>query len=377
MKKKIAIILAAMMLFTAGCGNSGATRSAEAGAYKSAAAPAAAATNGIYTESYGDHAMGAEEYEEYDVMEMADEASGSTGSSSPDTPATQATNRKLIRNISMQVETREFDELVAKVDQRTAFYGGYTEYSSTYNGSNYSGRRTRTSTMTLRIPANKMDEFLSEVAEASNVVQRDENVSDVTLNYVDMESHKNALKAQEKRLIEMMDKAETIEDLITLESRLGDIRYQIESMESQLRTYDNQVDYATLHLSITEVEELTPVEEQSDLEYMQEGFFRSLRNIGDNIKNFFMNLVIDLPYLLLSLLKLVIVLLIVRFIAHKIFGKKITKRVIASIRNKFAKKIPEEKAADTEVKADNEKKDSKGKDNKDKAEETKEEKAEK
>ena len=284
MKKKIALIITAMMLFTAGCGNAASGTRAMDSAKASAPMEASGATNGIYTESYDDY-----DYEMAAEESMMDTADGSTGSSSPDTPATQATNRKLIRNISMNVETREFEALVEKVTQRTAFFGGYIEYSSTYNGSNYSGSRTRTSTMTLRIPAAKMDEFLSEVAEASNVVQRDENVSDVTLNYVDMESHKNALKAQEDRLIEMMEKAETIEDLITLESRLGDIRYQIESMESQLRTYDNQVDYATLRLSITEVEELTPVEEKSDLETVEEGFLRSLKNIGDDIKHFFMN----------------------------------------------------------------------------------------
>lgn len=347
MKKKIAIVLAAMMLFTAGCGHAGSATKAAATA-DSASYKTSGATNGIYTESYE------YDYEEPAMAEEAYDMADTSNTSAPDTPATQATNRKLIRNISMSVETREFEELVEKIHQRTAFFGGYIEYSSTYNGSNYSGSRTRNSTMTLRIPAAKMDEFLSEVAEASNVVQRDENVNDVTLNYVDMESHKNALKAQEKRLLEMMDKAETIEDLITLESRLGDIRYQIESMESQLRTYDNQVDYATLRLSITEVEELTPVEEKSDLETMEEGFFRSLKNIGENIKNFFINLVIDLPYLVISLIKFVIAILVIRFIAHKLFGKHITKRVIAFIRKKFGVKAPAEKTAAAEEAKDSE-----------------------
>ncbi|MCR4586479.1 MAG: DUF4349 domain-containing protein [Lachnospiraceae bacterium] len=349
MKKKIAIVLAAMMLFTAGCGNSGSTKAANAAA--TADTPRA-----VYDTAAADMAAGAttadEGFEEYYEAPAEADMADMNQTSAPDTPATQATNRKLIRNISMSVETREFEVLVEKVTQRTAFFGGYIENSSTYNGSNYSGRKTRNSSMTLRIPAAKMDEFLSEVAEVSNVVQRDENVSDVTLNYVDMESHKNALKAQEKRLLEMMDRAETIEDLITLESRLGDIRYQIESMESQLRTYDNQVDYATLRLSITEVEELTPVEEQTDVERMEEGFFRSLKNIGENIKNFFINLVIDLPYLIISLIKFVIVILVVRFIAHRIFGKHLIKRSVAFIRKKLgiekpADKRAEEKAEDT------------------------------
>jgi hypothetical protein len=315
MKKRsgLAIILTAVMLLTAACGNSGATYR-EKSADVTAAEPmaAAGATNGIYMEEAAATA-------DYEMMDEAD--GGSTGSSSPDIPATQATNRKLIRNISMEVETREFEALVEKVSQRTAFFGGYTEYSSTYNGSNYSGGRVRTSTMTLRIPADKMDEFLSEVAEVSNVVRRDENVSDVTLNYVDMESHKNALKAQEKRLIEMMDKAETIEDLITLESRLGDIRYQIESMESQLRTYDNLVDYSTLSLDITEVEDLTPVVEQSAWEKMGSGFMNSLSSIGRGFKNFGIGVVMNLPYILLWA-----VIILVIFLVSKAFIKKMIRK---------------------------------------------------
>ena len=60
-----------------------------------------------------------------------------------------------------------------------------------------------------------------------------------------------------------MEKAESIEDIITIEQRLSNVRYQIESMEAQLRTYDNKVDYSTVHLDVSEVKELTPVHEET------------------------------------------------------------------------------------------------------------------
>ena len=69
----------------------------------------------------------------------------------------------------------------------------------------------------------------------------------MTLQYVDLESHKKALTTEQDRLIELMEQAETVEDIITIEGRLSEVRYQLESMESQLRTYDNKIDYSTVY----------------------------------------------------------------------------------------------------------------------------------
>ena len=69
-----------------------------------------------------------------------------------------------------------------------------------------------------------------------------------------LQSHKKALLAEQESLLSMMEQAESIEDIIAINEQLTDVRYQIESMESQLRTYDNQVDYSTVNLYIDEVE---------------------------------------------------------------------------------------------------------------------------
>lgn len=71
-----------------------------------------------------------------------------------------------------------------------------------------------------------------------------------------------------------LEQAESIEEMMTIESRLSDIRYQLESMESQLRTYDSQIEYSTVSLYISEVVELTPVEtkEQTTWERISEDF---------------------------------------------------------------------------------------------------------
>ena len=220
------------------------------------------------------------------------------------------------------METETFEELLATITEKTESFSGYIEESYTYNGSNYYGRGTRNASMTIRIPAQQLDAFLSSVSEVSNVISRNDSVSDVTLQYVDMESHKKALTAEQDRLLELLEQAESVEDIITIESRLSDVRYQIESMESQLRTLQNQVSYSTVYLDIQEVEKLTPVEEQTRGEMIREGFMDSLYGVGNGLLDFGTAVIIDLPYLVVWAAVILLVILIIRLLRKHRKNKK-------------------------------------------------------
>ena len=69
-----------------------------------------------------------------------------------------------------------------------------------------------------------------------------------------------SLNAYKSLILELLEKAGTVEDIITIEGRLSEVRYQLEAYASQLRTFDNQVDYSTVHINISEVERETKVE---------------------------------------------------------------------------------------------------------------------
>ncbi|MDE7249859.1 MAG: DUF4349 domain-containing protein, partial [Lachnospiraceae bacterium] len=239
-----------------------------------------------------------------------------------ESPEVTDTSRKLIKNVDLEVETEEFDDLLTTIEQKTEALAGYIEESYTYNGSAYRGRSTRNASLTIRIPAGKLNTFLSEVAEVSNVISRNERVTDVTLQYVDMESHKKALVSEQDRLLELLEQAENIEDIISIESRLSEVRYQIESMESQLRTMDNQVSYSTIYLSIEEVKQLTPVKEQSVGEKIATGFWRNLTKVGAGILNFGIGLIISIPYVLLWGIIIAIVVFIIRSVLKKDRSRK-------------------------------------------------------
>lgn len=207
-------------------------------------------------------------------------------------------NRKLIKTVSMDVETKEFDTMLEGLTAQIRECGGYVESMNTYNGSAYSSRlSTRSASMTIRIPEDKLDAFLGAVTQISNVVRRNDSVEDVTLTYVDLQSHKEALQTEQTRLLELLEKAESVEDIITIEERLSDVRYQIESMESQLRTYDNLISYSTVNLDIEEVKELTPVKEETVWERISGGFVESLHSVGDGFLEFGIWMIVNSPFL--------------------------------------------------------------------------------
>lgn len=281
-------------------------------------------------------------YDTGEVAAYAEEAAGSTANGEVNESA-QSSNRKLIKNVNLSVETKEYDSLMVNLENEIKNLGGYIESMDAYNGNSYYTTEGRYATIVARIPAAALDGFVSKVGEEANVTNRSESVEDVTLNYVDMESHKKMLTEEQERLMQLLEEASSIEDIITIESRLSEVRYQIESMESQLRTYDNQVDYSTVTLSIQEVKELTPVVEESTGERIRNGFLASCINVLDGIKEFFVSLIIALPYLIIWGVILTIAIFIIVKIVKKSDAR--SKRLAEERSERMAHSVAGQRAA--------------------------------
>lgn len=233
-------------------------------------------------------------------------------------------DRKLIKTVDMSVETKEFDTLLETLEEGVTQLGGYIERLETYNGSVYSGYgNSRNASVTIRVPQSQLDIFLDRVGTISNVVQRTQSVQDVTLTYVDMESRKKALQAEYDRLVELIAEAEYLEDILTIEERLTNVRYQLESMESQLRTYDNKIHYSTVCLSISEVMELTPAAEETVWQRITGGFCESLQDIGEGFLNVGVWFLVNIPYFILWIIIIVVIIFVMKGL-QKVFksGKK-------------------------------------------------------
>ena len=248
MKKRMIPILCGLLtlcLLLAGC--SGKSQSA---AYDSA-------PRGV-NQMKSDNSYSAAEESSYDApaagLQEADQDSSSLIGSVP--------GRKIIKNADMNVETRTFDEFIAYVNKALGELGGYIQ-SSSLNGSRYGREDLRYASITLRVPAEKLESFLSMIEGEGNVTYRNIYTDDVTLSYVDTESHLKALRTEQETLLGLLEKAETVENIIAIQSRLSEVRYEIESYESRLRTYDDQIDYSTVYLNVSEVERETQVKEET------------------------------------------------------------------------------------------------------------------
>lgn len=195
-----------------------------------------------------------------------------------------SSERKLIKTVNMSVETTEFDKFTAGVKSETEQIGGYVENSEMRSTANdYSERWAN---FTLRIPSDKLDEFVSRIGEDANVTYTNESTEDVTLSYVDMESHLKALRTEQETLLSMLEKAESLEDILKIQSQLTEVRYQIESYESRLRTYDNLIDYSTVCLDVSEVTRETSAAGTTFGERVKTRFNDNVYRIGQGFRNF-------------------------------------------------------------------------------------------
>ena len=236
-----------------------------------------------------------EETGAYDSAPMAlsaNQRSAAAGSASQPLPQ----NRKWVITMNLTAETGDLDAALDAVLAKVSQMEGYVESQSVSGGSAGSGRH-RYANLTLRIPANVVDGFVEEVAGLTNLVSSSRNVQDITLTYSDTAGRVTALETEQARLLELMEQAENMSDLLEIEARLTEVRYQLENYASTLRLYDNQVDYATVSLYISEVEKYTPVEEPGFWQKITSGLADSIVNLGETIVAFITWLIIDLPYL--------------------------------------------------------------------------------
>lgn len=268
--KKVLILLLCTALLLSGCGAGKSSYAANEQAYPAETA-AASYDAGTY-----------------------DAASGGSGSG-----AELPQGRKFIITMNVDAETDDLDSALNRLNTALAEVSGYIQDQNIYNGSAYySGRRYRSASLTLRIPTDSLEGFQADVASLANVTSSSRSSEDVTLQYVDTESRITALKTEQDRLMELLSQAETMADLLEIESRLTQVRSDLESYTSQLKVLENQVDYATMYLSLSEVTEYTPVAEKTRLQKIGEGFVKSLKDLGNGILDFGVWLLVELPYLI-------------------------------------------------------------------------------
>jgi len=120
-------------------------------------------------------------------------------------------------------------------------------------------------------------------------------------------------------LLEILEKATSLDDVLVIQSRITDVTYQLESYRSQLRKYDDLISYCTVHLNVNEVVELTEIKEppKTVLERMSQGLADTWDMITDDTEDFAVGFVSALPLLVIWAIIIVLAVIVIKSVAAK------------------------------------------------------------
>ena len=167
--------------------------------------------------------------------------------------------RKIILNATLSIEALDFNATCTALARAAQSCGGYVS-STSIDTPAYEGAY-RTAYYQFRIPAEQYSVFLEGAGSAGNLVSKQESTQAVTSAYVDVEARLKSLKLQEERLYAMMEQAGDLETLLAIQNQLTEVQYQIESWQSQMDWYNDQVEECTVYVSLSEVSTYSPPSE--------------------------------------------------------------------------------------------------------------------
>lgn len=117
-------------------------------------------------------------------------------------------------------------------------------------------------TLTVQVPSEQFDAAMELLKGMALYVSSEyTNADNVTEAYMDLEARLSNLKEEEAQYLAILDKAVTVEEILQVTDYLSNVRYEIESIEGQLKYYDSNVDYSTISLTLTEDESVEAVQE--------------------------------------------------------------------------------------------------------------------
>lgn len=267
----------------------------------------AAQDNGM-TENTKDYLFDSDAPDEY-----AEENGFFTSSSSDAMAPNLPLNRKLIRNASLNIQTKDFDTFCTEVQKKIKALKGYVQSTdiSDYPGS------TRSATMVVRIPSDSLDSFLSQVSTLGTITWQSTDVKDVTDEYIDVQSRIEALETEQTALLDLLKNASSLSDILEIQDRLSEVRGHLESYKGQKKALDSQIDYSTVTMVVSEVKRIVQPEQQSFFAQVRSNLSDNLYSIGQAFRNFALSFLSNLPYILLWALGIGVVVVVVLCIRRR------------------------------------------------------------
>ena len=303
-KNITAAAILTLALCLGGCGSSYNASPAN-GTGSSYAAEEAADAEGYYDEKA---AASDEAYE-------GEEGAGTADNGEPDSALRAQDGQKIVYRADVSMQTLEYDKTVSSIRKKIKEFGGFSESESEYD-KNYDwyyesskSQNTRTLNITARIPSDKFETFLNSLSGDGKIMNKSVNAENISQTYANKESYKKALEKEQERLLAMMDKAQTIDEMIAVESRLSEVERQLNVYKTDLAAMDKDVDYSTISLNVEEVRRYT--EEAQTFSFREKvgfAFHDAISSFKDFCEGIILYVVGHFPYLILLAILLILVI---------------------------------------------------------------------
>ena len=226
-------------------------------------------------------------------------------------------DRKIIKTVDLNTETKFFNESIDWLKKYIESFDGIIDNSYIDSGNINNINYNKNASFTVRVPAEKLDNFLNEIGDNLNVTFRHENINDITDEYTDIESRLKSLKIEEESLNEMLKKAKTVDEMIKVEDKLSSVRSDIENITRKLNRYDKQITYSTVYISVLEVRDLTEqvtIEEDFSKETLVKKLKKNFEEVKLFLKRLGANIFTNIPWIILTLAAILIFTIIIAII---------------------------------------------------------------
>ncbi len=236
-------------------------------------------------------------------------------------------DRKIIKSVSLNTETKDFDGSIEWLKNYVLNFNGVIDNSYIDTGDISSKNYKKNAFYSIRIPSDKLDSFLGKIGDNLNITFKQESISDITEDYFDSESKLNSLKIEEENLNEMLKKAKSVDEMIKVEDKLSEVRANIESINKRIKNYDKQINYSRVDISIFEVKDLTDTKANEN-DFSKETLNKKLLKTVDDVKLFLKKVAayifINIPWIIFALVVILIEIILYSIIKAVFFKNKKT-----------------------------------------------------
>lgn len=221
-----------------------------------AATPAAASTGDPYKATgLADSAPGA--------SNSAPATGGGAASEATGSKVAQAWDRKIIRTGTLQLTVKDVSSGVDRVRALAAQHGGYVFQSDSHQEGEYT-----LSTITIQVPSEEFDKIMPELrkldGQVKKIVQENVTSSDVTEEYTDLQSQLRNLQATEGRLLALQQKADKLEDILSLDRELRGVQGQIEQIQGRVNFLSKRSEMSSITVSLSPEALAQPITTQAE-----------------------------------------------------------------------------------------------------------------